>query len=287
MDVPVERGARDPDGSGQLGHRGVGTRCEHVPDGIQDCGAGRRGFAQMTREAQAVIHVPDHTRAVRKQSRLTFAHVWQQYTVSQFDAPSPESGVLLVDDDSMVRGWVRLALEGTPFHVVGEASSREEAIELARRRGPDVLLIDYRLGDATGTELLRELRLAGIAAPAVLMTANSEEGFNESVRDAGGQGTVLKTGSVEELLAALRLVAGGAPSFDGRHPRRAPGRAALSPREREVLRLVAAGSTNREIAEALEISDETVKTLVARTFAKLGVRKRAEAVSEAHRLGLL
>jgi DNA-binding NarL/FixJ family response regulator len=195
--------------------------------------------------------------------------------------------VLLVDDDSMVRGWVRLALEGTSFRVVGDASSREEALELVRRRQPDVLLIDYRLGDATGTELVRELRREGVSAPAVLMTANSEAGFNEAVREAGAQGTVLKTGSIEELLAALRLVTAGATSFDGRHPRRAPGRAALSPREREVLQLVAGGATNREIAQQLQISDETVKTLVSRTFAKLGARKRAEAVSEAHRLGLI
>ena len=196
-------------------------------------------------------------------------------------------GVLLVDDDSMVRGWVRLALESSSFRVVGEASTRNEALELARRRAPDVLLVDYRLGDSTGTELVRELRVAGIAAPAVLMTAKTEAGFNEAVREAGAQGTVLKTGSIEELLDALLAVSGGETSFDGRHPRRDSGRAALSPRERDVLRLVAAGSTNREIAQELGVADETVKTLVARTFSKLGVRKRAEAVSEAHRLGLL
>lgn len=196
-------------------------------------------------------------------------------------------GVLLVDDDSMVRSWVRLALEGSGFRLVGEASSGREAVDLAGRRNPDVLLIDYRLGGATGTELLRDLRRAGFDAPAVVMTANPEEGFNERVREAGGQGTVLKTGSVSELLACLEIIARGERSFDSRHPRRAVGRAALSPREREVMRLVARGSTNREIAAELGISDETVKTLIARTFGKLGVRKRAEAVAEAHRLGLL
>jgi DNA-binding NarL/FixJ family response regulator len=98
---------------------------------------------------------------------------------------------------------------------------------------------------------------------------------------------VLKTGSAEELLRALRAVSAGQTSFDGRHPRRAPGRGALSPREREVLRMVAAGSTNREVAAALEVSDETVKTMLARVFVKLGVRRRAEAVSEAHKLGLI
>jgi DNA-binding CsgD family transcriptional regulator len=98
---------------------------------------------------------------------------------------------------------------------------------------------------------------------------------------------VLKTGRAQELLSALRLVAGGATAFDSRHPRREPGRAALSPREREVLRLVAAGATNKQIAAALSVGDETVKTLLARTFAKLGVRRRAEAVAAAHREELL
>lgn len=197
------------------------------------------------------------------------------------------TGVLLVDDDSMVRSWVRLALEGSAFRLVGEASSAGEAVELARRRNPDLLLIDYRLGTDTGIELVRDLRRQGFDAPAIVMTANPEEGFNERVREAGGQGTVLKTGSVTELLSGLETIAGSAASFDSRHPRRAPGRAALSPREREVLRLVAGGSTNREIAAELGVSDETVKTLIGRTFGKLGARKRAEAVAEAHKLGLL
>ena len=98
---------------------------------------------------------------------------------------------------------------------------------------------------------------------------------------------MLKSGRSAELLEALRIVCGGGTSFDARHPPRPSGQAALSPREREVLRLVAAGSTNKEIAEQLQIGDETVKTLVSRTFAKLGVRRRAEAVAAAHQLGLL
>lgn len=187
----------------------------------------------------------------------------------------------------MVRGWVRLALEGTEFRLVGEAASTAEALELADRRRPDVLLCDFRLPDGKGTEVVRELRRRGDDMPAVLMTANLEPGFNEAAREAGAQGTVLKSGRVDELLTALRAAVEGDDAFDSRHPRRAPGRAALSPREREVVRLVAAGATNKEIAAQLEIGDETVKTLLARTFAKLGVRRRAEAVSTAHELGLL
>ena len=136
-------------------------------------------------------------------------------------------------------------------------------------------------------DLVRQLRKQAVRTPVVIMTANAERGFNELAREAGAQGTVLKTGSIEHLLAALRTVAGGGTAFDDRHPRRPPGEAALSPREREVVQHVARGSTNREIADALGIGEETVKTLIARTFAKLGVRRRAEAVAAAHNLGLL
>jgi DNA-binding NarL/FixJ family response regulator len=198
-----------------------------------------------------------------------------------------EASVLLVDDDSMVRGWVRLALQGSEFHVAGEASSGEEVRSLLRRRSAELILIDYRLPDAMGTEMLRQLRSEGLVTPAVIMTANQERGFNESARESGAQGTVLKSGNAGELLATLRAVHGGGESFDPRHPARAPGRGALSPREREVIRLVASGATNQEIARQLGIGSETVKTLLTRVFSKLGVRRRAEAVSVAHERGLL
>src|SRR5207302_1996692 len=106
-----------------------------------------------------------------------------------------ETSVLLVDDDSMVRGWVRLALQGSEFYLAGETSSAEDVRELLRRRGVQLLLIDYRLPDVLGTEILRTMRAEGLATPAVVMTANPERGFNESARESGAQGTVLKTGS--------------------------------------------------------------------------------------------
>ncbi len=195
--------------------------------------------------------------------------------------------VLLVEDDEMVRSWVRLALDRSEFRLVGEAPTSADAIELAERRKPGLLLVDQRLPDGTGTELVRTLRQRGIASPALLMTANRARGFNELVREVGAEGSVLKSGSVTELLDALRAVAEGDRVVDPRHPARTTQRGALSPREREVLRLVARGLTNREIADQLDVGSETVKTLVARAFAKLGVRRRAEAVAEAHERGLL
>jgi DNA-binding NarL/FixJ family response regulator len=196
-------------------------------------------------------------------------------------------GVLLVEDDAMVRGWVRMSLSATEFRLVGEAVDAAEALELVDRRIPDVLLVDYRLPDQVGTEFVRRLRRTGNAMPAVLMTANAERGFNELAREAGAEGTSMKTGRAEELLNALRLVAAGGTAYDARHPRRPAGLAALSPREREVITLVAGGATNGEIAQQLSVGSETVKTLLARTCTKLGVRKRAEAVAVAHELGIL
>jgi DNA-binding NarL/FixJ family response regulator len=198
-----------------------------------------------------------------------------------------ELGLLLVEDDSMVRSWVRLALQGSEFRLAGEAGSAGEALDLASRRNPDLFLIDYRLPDGVGTQLVRQLRERGVQAPAVVMTANPERGFNEAAREGGAQGTTLKSGSAVDLLETLRAVARGELGFDSRHPPRPSGRGALSPREREVVRLVAGGSTNREVAAALGVGEETVKTLLARTYAKLGVRRRAEAVAEAQKQGLL
>jgi DNA-binding NarL/FixJ family response regulator len=195
--------------------------------------------------------------------------------------------LLLVEDDAMVRRLLRLALEDSEFQLAGEALSAAEAHRLIERRRSELLLVDYRLPDLNGTELVREFRRAGVTTPALLMTANAERGFNELVREAGAQGTVLKTGHTDALLAALRTIAGGGESFDPRHPSRHPGDAALTPREREVLQLISQGASNREAAGALNVSAETVKTLLARACAKLGVARRAEAVVEARDRGLL
>jgi len=197
-----------------------------------------------------------------------------------------EISVLLVEDDAMVRAWIEAVLKGTEFRVAGAATSAAQGVELAASREPDLVLTDYRLPDRPGTELVRELRLRGVRAPVVVMTANQERGLNEVAREAGAQGTALKGGSTE-LLGSLRAVVDGEQVFDSRHPERRSDHVTLSPRERAVLQLIAGGQTNAEIARALGVGSETVKTLVNRIFEKLGVRRRAEAVSTAHELGLL
>jgi DNA-binding NarL/FixJ family response regulator len=195
--------------------------------------------------------------------------------------------MLLIDDDPIVRAWVRLAIEGTEFRLIGEAGSVQEARELLGRRRPHVFLVDHRLPDGLGPDFVRELRQAGDTTPALMMTATPQAGLNEAARMAGANGSVLKSGAIPALLDALRIVRRGGESFDFRHPRRPSGQVPLSPREQEVLERVAAGETNQQIAEALSISSETVKTLLARLNAKLGTSRRAEAVAEAHRRNLL
>lgn len=193
----------------------------------------------------------------------------------------------LVDDDAIVRAWVRLSLDGSEFRVVGEAQSGETATEMVEQRRPELLLLDYRLPDMRGTDLVRSLRTAGWAMPVLMITATPEAGLNEAALEAGAQGVVLKRGDATELVGALRRVAAGLSVVDPKHPRRAPGQSPLTPREREVLRLAAAGSTNQEIARTLELGHESVKTLLSRAFVKLGARNRTEAATIAKERGLL
>jgi DNA-binding NarL/FixJ family response regulator len=200
--------------------------------------------------------------------------------------PPQEIALLVVDDDAIVRAWVRAALLATEFRLAGEAGFAVEAIELVERRRPGVLLVDQQLPDWTGTELIRELRRRGCDAPALLMTAAPREGLNEAAQAAGIQGTVLKSAEPEQLLAGLRSVVNGQEALNAAHPRAAR-RVTLSPREREILQLVAEGATNVEVAERLGISRESVKTMLYRAFEKLGAHRRGEAVAAAQRLGLL
>ena len=185
-----------------------------------------------------------------------------------------------------MRAWVRTAVAGTEFRLAGEAERGADALHLIERRRPDILLVDQLLPDWKGTELVKELRKRGWNMPVVLMTSAPREGLNEAAREAGIQGTVVKSAEVDTLLATLRSVAGGEDAMRAPHPP-APRRVQLSPREREILLLVAEGLSNNEMATRLGIGAETVKTMLYRAFEKLGVHRRSEAVAEAHRRGLL
>jgi DNA-binding NarL/FixJ family response regulator len=199
-------------------------------------------------------------------------------------AGARRTDVLLVDDDAMVRAWLRLQLSGPEFFLVAEAHSVESALVEIETSAPQILIIDQRLPDGPGTDFVRALRRRGDGRRILMITAGRQEGFNELARRSGANGTLVKNSDPEQLMAALRSLRAGRTWFDPRHPTGGP---TLSPREREVIRLVAEGKTNREIAEVLGVGEQTAKTMLARAFAKLGVHRRAEAISEASRLGLL
>lgn len=194
--------------------------------------------------------------------------------------------VLVVDDDAMVRGWIREVLADTEFEVVGEASTAAAAEHLRKRRAPDLILLDYRLGSQHATSIVQELRKREVGVPVLLMTAAPVPGLNESAAAVGAQGAVVKTGSAEDLVAALRTVTEGLSIVDARHPRGSPG-VKLTPREREVLHLIAEGMTNVQVARELGVSANTVKTLLSRASSKLGTSRRAQTVAQAQRLGLV
>jgi DNA-binding NarL/FixJ family response regulator len=216
-------------------------------------------------------------------------------------------GVLLVDDQALVRAGFRMVLEvEDDIAVVGEAANGEQAVHSAARLKPDVVLMDVRMPELDGIAATRLILGGGDAgsAPRVLMLTTFD--LDEYVYDAlgaGASGFLLKDSSPEQLVAAIRVIADGdallAPSVTRRliehvARTRAPGTAPpppgldeLTARELEVFGLVARGLSNAEIADALHVSDSTVKTHVARLLAKLGLRDRIQAVVLAYESGIV
>jgi DNA-binding NarL/FixJ family response regulator len=213
--------------------------------------------------------------------------------------------VLIADDQALVRAGFRAILEEQPgITVVGEAADGRAAIDLARRRLPDVVLMDIQMPDLDGIEATRSiLREAGDEHPiAVLMltTFDLNEYVYEALR-AGASGFLLKDVPPEQLIAAVRIVAAGdgliAPAITKRliaqFARAAPpstpptALGELTPRELEVLMLMARGLSNGEIAHELVLSPATVKTHVKRVLAKLDLRDRVQAVVLAYEAGLV
>ena len=209
--------------------------------------------------------------------------------------------VAVVDDQGMVRrGLVSLLGMEPDIEVVGEAGDGEAAIQLIEREKPDVALLDIRMPVMDGIEAMRRLTAAGVTTRLLALTTfDLDEYVFEALR-AGASGFLLKDASVEELAAAIRTVAGGeavlAPTvtrrvidaFARNAPRKQdPGRLAdLTPRELDVLRLVARGLSNAEIADELVLTPATVKTHVSSLLSKLDLRDRVHAVIAAYETGL-
>jgi DNA-binding NarL/FixJ family response regulator len=211
--------------------------------------------------------------------------------------------VLVCDDQMLVRTGLVTIIDAQPdLAVAGECGDGRAAVELAERLRPDVVLMDVRMPVLDGIEATRRLAGTAVADPVkvlVVTTFNLDEYVYEALR-AGASGFLLKDAPPSQLLQGIRTVATGAALLDpevtralvGRYAARirpvgdAPDDLPLTPRELEVLRLIADGRSNGEIAAALFISPETVKTFVSRILAKLGLRDRVQAVVYAYRHGL-
>jgi DNA-binding NarL/FixJ family response regulator len=210
--------------------------------------------------------------------------------------------VLIADDQALVRTGFRVILDSeSDLEVVGEAGDGREAVELAHAYRPDIVLMDIRMPNLDGIDATRRLT-ALPRPPRVLMltTFDLDEYVYEALR-AGASGFLLKDAGADELLHAVRVVAAGdallSPSITRRliadYAHRPPpseqpaALAELTPRELEVLRLVARGLSNADIARRLVLGDATVKTHVARIFQKLDVHDRAQAVVLAYESGLV
>ncbi|MEW2354691.1 response regulator transcription factor [Spirillospora sp. NPDC029432] len=205
--------------------------------------------------------------------------------------------VVVVDDHPVVRAGLLGMLGGEPgFEVVAEAADGAEALAAVARTRPDVVLSDLRMPGVDGVELIR--RLAGAAPRTRVLVLTTYDGDADVLPaiDAGAVGYLLKDSPREELFRGLRAAARGesvlAPTAAARLIERVraparPPKGPLSEREIEVLALVGAGASNREVAAALFLSEATVKTHLVRIFAKLGVSDRTAAAVTAHERGLL
>jgi len=212
--------------------------------------------------------------------------------------------VLVCDDQVLVRTGLVTIIDAQPdLEVVGECGDGRTAVELSARLDPDVVVMDVRMPVLDGIEATRHLAGAGVARPVkvlVVTTFNLDEYVYEALR-AGASGFLLKDAPPAQLLHGIRTVSTGAALLDPEVTRQLVGRYAarvrptrgtpedipLTPRELEVLRLLADGLSNKEIAGVLVLSQETVKTFVSRILTKLALRDRVQAVVYAYRRGLV
>jgi DNA-binding NarL/FixJ family response regulator len=222
-------------------------------------------------------------------------------------APSPVIRIVVADDHQVVRAGFATLLDTQPdFTVVGTAADGREAVRICREVSPDVVLMDVRMPVMDGIEATRQLAGPGEGGPRILILTTFD--LDDYVYDAlcaGASGFLLKDVTAERLFEAVRVVAAGdallAPAVTRRlisefsriRPRQATPRASmaalggLTPRETEVLRLIAEGLSNPEIAARLVVTEETVKTHVSRVLSKLGLRDRTQAVVAAYESGLV
>ncbi|MFB9892504.1 response regulator [Planobispora takensis] len=216
----------------------------------------------------------------------------------------PPLRVLLAEDQVLVRDSFKILIGATPgMSVVGEAGTGSEAVLLARRHRPDVVLMDVRMPEMDGIEATRHICAdpASAGARVLILTTFDLDDYVYAALQAGASGFLLKSATANELLSAIRVVASGeallAPTVTRRliteflhGPRQAPAARDLNDvtqREREVLALIGRGMSNSEIAEHLHLTVGTVKTHIGRLLAKLQARDRAQLVIAAYEGGLV
>jgi DNA-binding NarL/FixJ family response regulator len=216
------------------------------------------------------------------------------------------TGVLIADDQALVRVGLRKILDSEPgTAVVGEAADGEDAVREARRLRPDVILMDIRMPVLDGIEATRRIVRAQPSTRVVILTTFGLDDYVYDALRAGASGFMLKDAPPEEIAAAVRIVASGdallapsvtravieefarAPAAEATPPAPPAALEELTPREREVLDLLARGLSNPEICERLVVSEATTKTHVARILQKLGLRDRVQAVIYAYESGLV
>jgi DNA-binding NarL/FixJ family response regulator len=201
--------------------------------------------------------------------------------------------VLIADDHPIVRDGLRGMFAGDPgFEVLGEAGDGAEAVAMARALRPDVILMDLRMPRMDGVTAIKRLAELGIGARVLILTTYDTDGDVLPAIEAGATGYLLKDALRDELIRAVRAAARGEAVLSPSVATRLLGQVRtptdqLSQRELEVLALIAKGSTNREAAARLYISEATIKTHLLRIYAKLGVNDRAAAVAVAYQRGLL
>ncbi|MFC3892851.1 response regulator [Lentzea rhizosphaerae] len=202
--------------------------------------------------------------------------------------------LLIVDDHPVVRDGLRGMFGSDPrFEVVGEAGDGAEAVAVAERLSPDVILMDLRMPGTDGVAAIRELAKRGVPSRVLVLTTYDTDSHVLPAVEAGATGYLLKETPRAELVRAVEAAARGqsvlSPAVATRllGQVRKPAPAPLSQRELEVLELIAQGSTNREAAKRLYISETTVKTHLLHVYAKLGVNDRAAAVAAAFTRGYL
>jgi DNA-binding NarL/FixJ family response regulator len=211
--------------------------------------------------------------------------------------------VMLVDDQAMVRTGFRMILEAEPdIHVVGEAVDGLDAVEMVDRAKPDVILMDVRMPRMDGIEACAQICNSSSAARIMMLTTFDLDDYVHAALRAGASGFMLKDAPPEDLVDAIHIVANGdallAPSVTQTlideiarrpvgQPDAFPGIGELTQREQEVIRLMAKGLSNGEIADELILGEATIKTHVGRVLAKLGARDRVQAVVAAYESGLV